>query len=427
MIDKRVDKESFIKIVNKFNGNTLSLIDIITCYEKTTIDEIYEPEVLTRPNNHLTNNSKNEDIQEVPYINLDNMLFKNDKSFVEAKDTNNPSNKTTKKSLEYIHDPRYKDVILGKITYVDYMNENPNLRKRMQLKSLLTVLSGYRGFGVSLKEFEKYNTITLLLGYKQDSEKSTNKIVNRYISDIEGFNKYLGKSLEILSDAEIYLRTFIQESFPQFKLTATMWSLLTILYFYVKEGYNKERILYGMLRPASLYQDEYRRSLISSELDKFKRTSVFVSCVRLLERLNNLKRLISNEMLREGCEDKYKLKELKGDICSVIDFLEIFNDEDFLEINGDKQCESLVCSNLRQRILYAKVRNNSWHIKQCWLRFNQDSYGMILDFCKEIDDLTGSCISSKWDDIVKDSVSEEDVIKIREIIEQLLNKIKYNF
>lgn len=426
MIDKRVDKGSFIKIVNEFNGSTLSLIDIITCYEKTTIDEIYEPEVLTRPNKHIVDNSRNENIQEVPYINLDNMLFNNNEISEEVQHSN-PSNDTVNKSLEYIHDPRYKDVILGKITYVDYMTENPGLKKRMQLRSLLIVLNGYRGFGISLKEFEKYNTITLLLGYKQDSEKSTNKIVNRYISDIEGFNKYIRKSLEILSDAEIYLRTFIQESFPQFKLTATMWSLLTILYFYVKEGYNKERILYGMLRPASLYQDEYRRSLISSELDKFKRTSVFVSCVRLLERLNNLKRSISNEMLREDGEDKYKLKEIKGNICNVIDFLEIFNDEDFLETNGDKQCESLVCSNLRQRILYAKVRNNSWHIKQCWCRFEQDSYGMILDFCKEIDDLTGSCISSKWDSIVNGSVSEQDVIKIREIIEQLLNKIKYNF
>ena len=423
MIDKRVDKGSFIKIVNEFNGSTLSLIDIITCYEKTSI---YEPEVLTRPNKHIIDNSRNEDIQEVPYINLDNMLFKNNEISEEVQ-RSNPGNDTVKKSLDYIHDPRYKDVMLGKITYVDYMTENPGLKKRMQLRSLLIVLNGYRGFGVSLKEFEKRNNITLLLEYKQDSEKATNKIVNRYISDIDSFHKYMSKSIEILSDAEIYLRTFIQESFPQFKLTATMWSLLTILYFYAKEGYSRERVLYGMLRPASLYQDEYKRSLISSELDKFKRTSVFVSCTRLLERLNNLKRLISNEMLREDGEDKYKLKEIKDNICNVIDFLEIFNDEYFLEINGDKQCESLVCSNLRQRILYAKVRNNSWHIKQCWCIFKQDSYGMILDFCKEIDDLTGSCISSKWGNIVTGSVSEQDVIKIREIIDQLLNKIKYNF
>lgn len=448
MINREIPKNLFIGILNSEFGDNIKLEDILTCYEiacgsfNGPTDTKYALTSYDR-NRQVANNSNSNnfnknygdsDESSLPIFNNldalvnpenvhdDNRLKYEADKLIEGSMNSNTSEVSPSIANKKIFDEAYGEVLLGNLTYVEYLADNPGIADKQRAKLLIKTLMGYRGFGRYLKRNGRLLTINSLLLMQSDSPKLIRLLEKKYIKDEEltSYIGYFNKGCDILVNMTNYYMHNIKTLLPGVKIPEIYMYALVLFSYAIRFGYTNEQIFYGILRPTDFDQTVFRREKLVNVLKTFQRSSMYMLVIRTLEYAEGiLEDLEHSNTENEATMAMYfteNLKEITNLLAFVKNMAENFND-------NDTEVESLV-ADVDKSVNYKRMKRCYYDIKAVLKdefvgtsNYNSVKISKILEL---FDGYASSTLRSNFDRKVVNSDSIDLIGLGNEILEKII-------
>ena len=449
MINREIPKHLFIDILKNEFRDTIKLEDILTCYEiaceshncRTNTGSMLtsyasNAEMTTgRINNNNYNNATETNIPIFNSLdslvnsenahNDDRLKYEADK-LIEGSANINTSEVSPSIINKKIFDEAYGEVLLGNLTYVEYLADNPGIADKQRAKLLVKTLMGYRGFGRYLKMNGRILTINSLLLMQSDSPKLIRLLEKKHIKDKEltSYIRYFNKGCDILGNMTNYYMRNMKILLPEIKIPEIYTQSLVIFSYAIRFGYTNEQIFYGILRPTDFDQTVFRREKLVNVLKTFQRSSVYMLVIRTLEYAEGiLEDLEHSNTENEATMAMYfteNLKEITNLLAFVKNTVENFND-------NDTEVESLV-ADVDKSVNYKRMKRCYYDIKAVikdeFVGMNNYNSVKISKLLELFDGYAGTTLRSNFDRKVINSDSLDLIRLVNEILEQIINVLE---
>lgn len=423
MINIEVAKTIVLSILNTKFGDTLHLEDILTCYEIACrrqsgilegmgVPAIVLPSAMTNkvyPDYEATR----ETLNAIPlladnleaFINPENLHETHTKkynydtsNFIEADYTDTIDSLLDEKK---IYDKRYGDVVLGRLSYLEYLNENPRLKSRQRRKHLLKVLYGYAGFGSYIPRSKRLLTLNGLIIAQTNPEKLRSLLEKRgmYGPLLAETEQYFNNGCDILCEMTSNYMDDLTNYIGKINIPTLYSHSLAVITDMVFFGYNAKQILFTFLRPTSFEQSHFRRSTLSNELKVFSSSSMYMLALNTLEHLRKIVASLEDALggNPSNVDCKYLL-EYSRSALSVLEFIQTSVAYSYVE--GITEVEELVLKDVAVHVIFAKkqrlYRELKSRLSEDFVGINKYNTNKIMDLLREFDNLGNTLYAEEF-------------------------------
>lgn len=453
MINKEVDKAFIIAVLNTKFGDTLHLEDILTCYEiackrQSGIMEGMEFPAVIATTAEKTKVYPNyeaikEIINDIPliadnleaFINPENLHETHTKkynydtsNFIEADYTSTIGSLLDEKK---IYDKRYGDVVLGRLTYVEYLNENPRLKYRQRVKHLIKTLYGYAGFGRYIPRNKRLVTLNSMIIAQTNPEKLRSLLEKRglYGQTLIETEQYFNNGCDILNTMTTGYLDELTSYVGNIKIPTLYAYALSILTNMIFFGYTTQQILFTFLRPTNFDQSYFRRSVLSAELKMFSSSSMYMLALNTLEYSRKIVALLESALGSDPdkIDCKYLLEYSYG-VLSALEFIQTSVTYNYVE--GITEVEELVLKDVAVHVVFAKkcrlYRELKSRLSEDFVGVNKYNTNKITELLREFDNLGNTLYTEEFlrkveftDSNSSSTLGQEIVEKIRGHLESI--------
>lgn len=252
-----------------------------------------------------------------------------------------PSTKVPRK----IYRDDYKEVVLGNITYKEFLHDNELLLRKQRIKCVLNNIIGYRGFGRYVQPITKYQTMGTLLKYLTNREDTLDGIedYNQGRIELSEIESYLIVGIERIKKESTQIKNMYSEIWDSVENSEQVKLIYSLLVLFSQYKYTKESVLFAFIRTRAFTNNIFRNAKLIDRLNKYR--LVNTSLITALEHIKDLIRSNSKELSEYG-------EEVLGGVVSYIDFICTYTPDEAM------QTEELICPTAIAQARIAILRNS---------------------------------------------------------------------